>query len=635
MRSLRRGAAGAPGAGRRPAGRRVDDRRVLGPVRPPGRRRDRRPTGRGVLGGERDVLALAAGDRRRGAVLRRPGRALAPDPPDLAPRRRGCRAGPRRGRARRGRSRPPAPGHRGGLPVIPLLPSLLAVLAGCARPEPPTPVTTPLPPGQLILAHTNDLHAHYLPERAEWRPDEAALGGAVAIEAWVRSLRQAHGEDGVLYLDGGDLLTGTPLMELEERGVSGGAMQVLIERMGVQGWVLGNHEFDRGYEHTRAFIDAGTLPTLSANLRAPCDADEPMDCPVAFDRVEPWRIYEVNGLRVGVFGLTTSGLGHLTDADTMSRLEVVGHAEAARVAVAALEPQVDLVVGLTHIGIDQDRALAEAVDGIDLIVGGHSHTRMERPERVDDTWIVQAGCYGRLLGIGELTVEDGAITDLRWTPQELDPDQLPVEPDPELVDLVDGYTARLTERFSEVVGEAPVTLSRLGGGETPLGRWAADAVRLAADADVGVYNAGGLRSDLVAGPVTLGDLYDVFPFGNRVVTFELTGEELVGLLLNTAAAVVADNRGMPQLSGVHFEWRLRLGAPELVRAEVGGAPLDLARTYRVATNSFVADQWQRNLGVDPGEVEVLPMRVLDAARAHAEDGPIVDPGDPRAVQIDR
>ncbi len=513
--------------------------------------------------------------------------------------------------------------------------TLLLTLLACAKPAPTTGATVPLPPGQLILAHTNDLHAHYLPERAEWRADQADLGGAVAIEAWVRSLTQAHGDDGVLYLDAGDLLTGTPLMELDERGVTGGAMHALIERMGVDGWALGNHEFDRGYEHTRAFIEAGEIPTLSANLRTPCGADDPMDCPVAFDGVEPWHIYDVNGLKVGVFGLTTSGLGHLTDADTMSRLQVVGHADAARVAVAALEPQVDVVVALTHIGIDWDRALAEEVDGIDLIVGGHSHTRMEEAERVDDTWIVQAGCYGRILGIAELTVDQGSITDLRWTPQELDLDTLPVEPDPELVDVVEGFSDALERRFSEQVGEAPATLTRLGGGETPLGRWAADVVRVAADADVGVYNAGGIRSELLAGEITLGDLYDIFPFGNQVVTFELTGEEIVALLLNTASAVVADNRGMPQLSGVHFQWRLHLGAPELVSAEVDGAPIDLSKSYTVATNSFVADQWQRNLGVDPGEVSALPMRVLDAARAHAAEGPVTDPGDARAVQIER
>ncbi len=512
--------------------------------------------------------------------------------------------------------------------------TLLLLVLGCAsRIVQPTVPTAQLPAGRLVIAHTNDLHAHYLPERAEWRADEATLGGFVAIDSWVRGLEQQFGADNVLYLDGGDVLTGTPLMELEPRGVAGGAMLELFDSVGVDGFVLGNHEFDRAFDHTAAWVAQSRVPALTANVRQPCGPD-PLACPPAFDNTQPWHIYQVNGVTVGVFGLTTSGLGHLTDPDTMSRLALVDHDSAARAAVAELEPQVDLVVALTHIGLENDRALAEAVDGIDLIVGGHSHTRMEAAEKIDDTWIVQAASYGRILGVAELAVADGVITDFDWRPEELRLDALPLPPRDELVAQVQGYQAELERRFSVAVSDAAQTLPRGGGGETPLGRWASDVVRIAAQADVGIYNAGGIRSDLVAGPVTVGSLYDIFPFSNEVVWFELTGDELLGIMLNAASAEISDNRGTPQLSGLRFEWRLRLGAPEIVQATVGGQPLDLSRTYKVATNSFVAAQWQRNLGVDPGEVFGTGGTVLEAAIALGSQGPIADPADRRSVRVD-
>lgn len=509
---------------------------------------------------------------------------------------------------------------------------VLSLLVACGPKAPPAGVQPgDLASGRIILAHTNDLHAHYEPERADWRDDEAELGGMAAIDSWLRALDIRYGDDAVLYLDAGDVLTGTPLMELDPRGVAGGGMLELFEALGTDGWVLGNHEFDRGFDHAAAFVAQSKVPVLSANLRRPCPS-QPLDCPVAIDGTVPWRIYEVNGLRVGVFGLTTSGLSHLTDAATMERITVVDHATAARAAVAALEPQVDLVVALTHIGLDSDRLLAAQVDGIDLIVGGHSHTRMRQAEQVEGTWIVQAGSYGRLLGIVDLAVQDGTITDFQWTLQELALDQLPLPPRAEVQKLVDGYSSELERRFSKKVGTAPETLVR-GSGETPMGRFASDVVREAADADVGIYNAGGIRSEIAQGDVTVGDLYTVFPFSNEVVWFELTGEQLISVLLSNAMAEVEDNRGALQLSGVRYEWRLRMGAPEVLSVQVGGAPLEVDRSYRVATNSFVASQWQRNLGVQPGEVHGVGKTVLEAAVERAGRQGVLDAGDRRSVRV--
>ena len=200
------------------------------------------------------------------------------------------------------------------------------------------------------------------------------IGGFAAIGGHVAALHEEHGDDRVLVLDGGDVMTGTPLMEFEVRGARGGAMLDLMETAGMDAWVLGNHEFDIGFDHISRIVSASQVPVLSANL----DATDGSGAP-AIMGVQDHTIFERNGLRVGVFGLTTTSLGRLTASDAAARMDVRGLAEVAREQVAVLEPQVDLVIRAHHVGLEEDKALAEEVEGIDLIVGGHSHTSWLSP----------------------------------------------------------------------------------------------------------------------------------------------------------------------------------------------------------------------------------------------------------------
>ena len=483
-------------------------------------------------------------------------------------------------------------------------------------------------PGQLIIAHTNDLHAHYGPNRADWLEGTPDIGGFGAIGGHVAALHQEHGDDRVLVLDGGDVMTGTPLMEFEVRGARGGAMLELMETAGMDAWVLGNHEFDIGMEHISTIVSASQIPVLSANLDAADGSGAP-----AIMGVQDHTIFERSGLRVGVFGLTTTSLGRLTASGAAARMDVRDLAEVAREQVALLEPQVDLVVALTHVGLQDDKELADAVEGIDLIIGGHSHTSLTEPVRVDDTWIVQAGCYARQLGVVELTVDAGRIVDFSAELRDLHPDKSPIHAASARLEKT--WTERISSHFGAVIGRVEGgNLDREYGAESPMGRWASDTVRLAAGADIGLYNPGGLRADIVEGPLTRGALYNVFPFGNTVVHFDVTGAELVGLLLKNASAELAQDHPVMQLSGITAEWRLRSGVPDLVEVTVGGRPLLPEASYTLATNSYIADQWRYNLGFEPQDVTHLEQTIFQAAMARAVEGPVVPPSDLRMRRSD-
>lgn len=512
--------------------------------------------------------------------------------------------------------------------------AVLLLLAACRPPTPPGGPTgggaVAPPEGRFLLAHTNDLHTHFRANPAPWLPGSPDIGGFDAIDAHLGALRARVGEDAVLYIDGGDVLTGTPLMEYQEHGAWGGAMLDFLDAAGADAWVLGNHELDRGWDNAAALVAASPMPVLSANVRSAGDAQAP-----GFPGMQRHVVLEANGVKVGVFGLTTPGLSRLASAETMAKLDVWPLQPVAAAELAVLEPQVDLVVALTHTGIEADRALALQVPGIDLIVGGHSHTAIQAPEKVGETWIVQAGSYARQLGVLEIDVEDGRILRIDGALHDLLPDALPAAPSARTRALVSRWGGELDARFASPVGTATAALDRSGDAETVLGRWAGDMIREATGADVGIYNRGGLRADLPAGTLTLGDLYEVFPFRNEVVVFEATGAELVQM--SVRALHLLDKRQYQPLEfgGISLTWQRRMGAPEVVSLQVGGQPVEVDRTYTVATNSYVAEQWAHHLAFEPRNLRSTGEVVLDVAETAVRAGPVVPPPDARIVQVGR
>lgn len=504
---------------------------------------------------------------------------------------------------------------------------LLALVVGCA----PRVVEPGLPevPGAVTILHTNDLHGHFLPEEAEWLEGRPALGGFERLDAEVDHLRATRPRKSVLLLDGGDQLTGTPLSDLVVDGSKGGAMNRFFALLDYDAWAVGNHEFDKGLDNLMAYTEASPMIPLSANLRAP-DGVAPLLPNQQFSHV-----FERGGVKVGVIGATTEQLKGLMSKDDFGRLKLLSVEEAVKAEVERLDPVTDVLVVLSHIGYDSDARLARFVPGIDLIVGGHSHTRMYEASRVGETWIVQAGSYCRTLGVLDLVVEDDRITKLDYQLRELRQETAPGAPSPEVSALTRTYKEELERVFGEVVSEAPELLGRDYHRESALGRWITDALRETAGTDVGLYNGGGIRSDIAPGPVTKGDLFNVFPFGNEVMVFEILGQDLQALVLKNVIAERDKRRGFLPISGVTWTWRERNGAPELVEVRVGASALDLGRLYTVATNSYIAEQWEKHIGVPPKNLRSTGMTDYDAAVEFAKrSDALVDPGDRRSRRVE-
>lgn len=437
---------------------------------------------------------------------------------------------------------------------------------------------------ELVILHTNDVHGQLLTQTADLsgRREPIQIGGLPRVAAAARAEREAGEAAGraVFLVDAGDWWRGTP-----EGGLGGGADFVaILAAAGYDAMCIGNHELDEGLAHLLKTIDRSGVPAVCANVTTR-DGKPLGDVP-------PWRIVERDGLRVAFVGLVTTMTPTIThrDARELRFEDPVEALRRARAELAEVPGGCDLVVPVTHLGVEEDRRLARAFPDLPLIVGGHSHTLLREGVHEGDTLIVQAGAKASNLGrvLLRLDLESGRVV---ATEAELR--LLAEEPDPEhRVERVETLAARLAQRagreMDAVVGELEGPLVRSVGWPTgTAGNWVTDVMRAHARADVAIQNRGGLRRDVPAGPVTRRALYELLPFGNDLVVLELSGDELREVLRRGVEGVA---RSVPEVSGLRLAVRVDgEGRGTLEEVEVGGEPLDLARVYAVATNSYLAD----------------------------------------------
>ncbi len=351
----------------------------------------------------------------------------------------------------------------------------------------------------------------------------------------------------------------------------------MLEEIGVNAAAVGNHEVDYGQDNLRKLASQVDFPLLAANLSA---APEPLP-------ITPYALFHPEGgPRVAVLGLTTEELVTTTHPRNAAGLGVSDPLAVAQSLVPELDAQSDLLIILSHLGLADDRRLAQGVAGVDLIVGGHNHFRFDKPVEENDVPIVQAGERGAYLGRLDLEVEKDRLIkwDYRLIPVD---DQAPV--DARIAAKVARLVARADQDLLAVVGRAGRELSAqrelIRRGEAPFGDLVADLAREYSGAQVALFNAGGFRASIPAGEVRLKEIYQAFPFRNELVTGMLTGAELQAALDHSAGLDSADNPGgFLQVSGV----RLRIQGGKALDVTLNGQPLDPAADYSLVVPDFLA-----------------------------------------------
>lgn len=452
---------------------------------------------------------------------------------------------------------------------------------GAARPAPMI--------REVVILHTNDFESAFDPIPAYWREDVEFLGGGAQLATLVERIRNE--EPLVFLFDAGDMFTG--LLSNRTRGEL--LMEMMIS-MRYDAMAIGNHEFDYGWENFRTQKNRVPFPILGANIFY-----KGTDIPYA----RPYAIIERDGLRIGVIGVIGQDARSVVLPSFVEALDFRDPAPVVREAVDYLRPDVDLIVVLAHQGktapmqtdaearpelqrdISADIALAGAVAGIDILIGGHADAGTEKPvvHPETGTLIVQTYGHGTRLGMIKLrfdTVEKKLVS---HEGKLLLVESEKLAPYPVVAAKIDHYLRRYPE-IETVVGRLKKRLIRSYNAESSLGNFAADVMLATSGTDVAFINAGGLRDDLPEGEVTLGDVLDAFPFPNRIVLLEMASKDIVAVLEQAATL----ERGMIQASGLvcHYDLSRPLYS-RVMSLQIGGKPVESDRVYRVAVADLLAE----------------------------------------------
>jgi 5'-nucleotidase len=487
----------------------------------------------------------------------------------------------------------------------------------------------------LVVVHTNDVHGNLLPRTPALAMVEAdgPVGGFAALASFVRAERAAAQAAGahVLLLDGGDVWRGTPEGDLTK----GDLVVEAFSRLHYDAVAVGNHEFDFGVDNAARLARASGFPWISANVTEKATGARP-----AWLRASV--VLEVDGVRVGIVGMTPPDTPKLVMGGDRLPLAFGDEVEAAKAEAKALEGRADVVVFLTHLGPERDRRILDALPSVPLVVGGHSHTRLAKPIPSGPdgrAWVVQAGTACVVVGRVRMTVHrethEVVLEEAGLTPLIV----AKVGSDAETAKFLDERLGSdpVLKALGETVATLASDLPREGASpeaSSPAGNAFADAMRAAAGtldgqaADVALANRGGIRVRLPKGPVTGRDLHLLMPFENTLVLVTLKGAELRAVI---EASLRPSTRISPlEVSGLAARWkRTGEGAASKVTFtsfEVGGKPLDEARTYRVIVNSFLAQggDGYGGLANRPGARD-LGILVRDALRRFLGATPVFVP----------
>ncbi len=365
----------------------------------------------------------------------------------------------------------------------------------------------------LVLLHANDTHGHLFPHDYA---GEFQVGGAARMAALIKNIRQEH-PGRTLVLHAGDIFSrGGPITVYY-----GGKVDLLtMQATGFDAVVPGNGEFYTGVDHLVKMADTVKFPVLMANVFYKKNH---------LRLFPPYVIQDIAGVRIAILGLGFFYANHPAAWDLAQESPI----ETAQHILSEVRDKVDLVIALSHLGIEADQELAAQVPGIDIIVGGHSHAYFDPPRHLDgpqgqDVIFLQAGVFGTRLGRLDLYLErsvEGKYV-LKSSQGHLILINAEILPDPEVAAILQSYAAPL----QEVLCLSEISLDLPPQGPSPMGEFLSKVLFLSLPADVALLYRDAVHSGILPGPVTLADVCRIHQWRSRILRVSLTGQELIDLL---------------------------------------------------------------------------------------------------------
>lgn len=432
------------------------------------------------------------------------------------------------------------------------------------------------PSDHLVILHTNDTHSSIQPDRHD-------RGGIARRKVLIDSVREANKEGNVMLVDAGDAVQGSLYYTL----FKGEVERRLMNELGYDIQILGNHEFDMGMDELARQWRQVKATRLSSNYS--------FDGTPLQGLFVPSVMKEFSGHKVGFIGINLNPEGIIV-AENSKGVRYEDAIEAANREAADLKARgAEMVIAVSHIGYDMDGLpddvmLAGKSKDIDIIIGGHSHTAID-PSKAEPAWlvknadgrdvaVVQTGANGVNLGEVDINLATGKIN-ARLIPVDA---RLDARVDSAFVGIIDTYSHSVDSVRNLVIGRSPYEFERKSPEMLNL---LSDFVLEAGSdiagkpADLSIMNKGGIRNSLAAGEITKGEIIDIAPFNNSIVVLDITGKDL---LENLGIMAAQEGNGVSRNVRVLYDPATK----QINSATINGTPIDPDRHYRLATIDYLA-----------------------------------------------
>ncbi|NLC40542.1 MAG: bifunctional metallophosphatase/5'-nucleotidase [Clostridiaceae bacterium] len=427
---------------------------------------------------------------------------------------------------------------------------------------------------RLVILHSNDIHGDFFAKESH----DKVVGGISMLSGYINKVRNEE-KDPVLYVISGDMLQGS-IIDQEYKGISTILVMNMLEPDVV---TLGNHELDYGLTHLMFLERCATFPIVNANLYIR---------PTESNLFEPYYILEVDGIRILFIGIITEEVIAKSQSEPLIG-SFICIEDAAReveyICNSYKDIDIDLTVLLTHIGFDQDLELAGLLPkeiGVDLIIGGHSHTLMDQPSEVNDILIAQVGTGSEQIGRFDLIInmDTNSVHDFSWQTIPINNEHCPY--DPVMDELLNNYQAEIDGKYNTVICRLPRDLEHgRRFRETELGNLFADILHYQLGVDIVMLASGSIRKTHLPRLVTRSTLMEVYPYDEAMISFSINGGMLREMLSHLMRTLYHEG------GREFYQWNRDLRVEVLADGTVGeirmkDEPLDPAADYRMALQEY-------------------------------------------------
>lgn len=449
---------------------------------------------------------------------------------------------------------------------------------------------------QIRIITTNDLHSYLKPIYYRYLDDikpwgkvsregdyvnkakiEGKIGGMAHVASVIKKLKaEKPGKN--LVFDAGDTWHGGGITFFDK----GVAMVKIMNAIGYDAMVPGNWEFFYKNDHFLDLIDKANFPVIAYNL-----ADKEWEEPV----LDQYIIRKVGQLKVAVVGYTypwTALTSAISGAAKWYKFGIKEDEARDLLAEIRKNEDPDLVVFISHGGFGLDQKFAKRVDGIDVMLSGHTHDEVLDPVVWNDTLVFQGGAHGKYVVSLDLEIKDKKIVDFEYRLNKVMQNR--IDPDPEVSKLVEEAYLPYDSELSKTIGSSDVLMHRRDFWQSTVGNLITDAMREIQKTDIAFFPAWRFGASVLPGKITKEDIYNVIPTEGHIFTFSMRGKEIKNLLENILSSVV--NRDpytrvggdMIRFSGMKIICDLvKPAGKRVLKINIGGEEFNQEKAYSVAS----------------------------------------------------